>query len=284
MKASEGESMSATIHDVAKKAGVSVSTASRVLNGGTKGLRRDAAARAELVLKTAKELAYSPNSAARGLVLKRSFSIGLIGGELNNPVRSRLIETLRERALEKGFSLLVAGVDFKDDSQDAIENLLSRRVDSLILANLMKYPEKRLAKLFAEGFPIISFGQAANLPWDNVRIDYAAMTYELVRHLVETHGLKRMAFAGLAENHPRFESFAKALADAGLPKRAGVFWKARGADLEAGRLLALETLRKEAAPEAVVCHNDILALGVMAGLREAGLSCPATLPSLASTT
>ena len=128
--------MASTIVDVAAKAGVSVSTASRILNGGTKGLRRDAVGRAEAVLAAAKELCYQPNRTARGLVLKRSFTIGVVVTEIHNPVRTRLIDALRSIAFQRGFGVMVSGVNWGEDPGRQLSNLLHHQVDGLILSHL----------------------------------------------------------------------------------------------------------------------------------------------------
>jgi len=263
------------ILNIAKRAKVSASTAYRILSGRTKGLRRDAAQRAEIVKKAAKELGYRPSLVARGLAMQRSFCIGFIGTEMDNPVRSKLIEELRTMTAEKGFNFLVSGVNYGDDLISTVDIMLAHRVDGLIVTHGHEFPEARLLKLMADGIPIVSFGQDTNLKWDNVTINYAQMVYELTSHLIKEHGVKKIAFAGPSKPYPRYLGFQSAIREMEMetqtePER----WGTDRYSMEDGRRLALKMINSGSRPDAIVCHNDLLAIGIMFGLRELGIRIP----------
>jgi LacI family transcriptional regulator len=262
-----------TIHEVASEAGVSVSTASRILNGGTKGVRRDAVERARRVEAAAKRLGYQPDPSARGLVMKRTFSLGFIGTELGNPVRGKLIEAFRILALRNGYQLLVSGVAYGQDLAHTVESMVARRVDGLILGNLQGSGCECLQALRQTSFPLVEFGQDRGFDWDLVRIDYAGMVRRLTLHLLEEHGLKRVVFAGFGSGCPRHEAYRTAMEEAGQSEHLG-FWQVEASTLEAGCQLAQRHVREGARPEAIVCHNDLLAIGVIAGLRICGVRVP----------
>ncbi len=262
--------MEVTIREVAEQAGVSVSTASRILNGGTKGLRRDAAARAELVLTAARELNYRPNAAARGLVMKRSFAIGFIATELENPVRSRQLETLRVAALEKGYHLLAGGVRYGEPVEAVLANMLGRGVDGLIFGNLQELPAESLEFLRRSEVPAAWFG-GCGAEGDGVVIDYGRMCEKLTCHLIEVHGHRRIVFAGASQSYPRLDGYRAAMAAAGL--EAAVLGTEHFT-LEGGGELAARIAAQAELPEAVVCHNDLVAIGLMHGLRRRGIDVP----------
>jgi LacI family transcriptional regulator len=264
--------MSATIHSVAERAGVSVSAASRALNGRFKGARGDAMKRAEAVRKAARDLGYTPNSVARGLVMKKTFTIGFIATELSNPVRAKLIEDLRVRALEKGYQLLTAGVQYGDDISGALDSLLSRRIDGLLTGNISGNlgPLRNLA---ARGFPLAGFSHEKANAWDTVFLDYSGLTRGLAQHLIKNRGLKRVIFGGPRSNYPRSLGYTKAIKDAGLEKY-GFCLDCHDFSMPGGHALAERCAAMCPLPEAVVCHNDLLAIGLMAGLRAVGLKVP----------
>jgi LacI family transcriptional regulator len=265
--------MAVTIHEVAREAGVSVSTASRILNGGTKGLRRDAVERARRVEAAAESLGYQPDPSARSLVMKRTFSLGFIGTELGNPVRGKLIEAFRLLALRNGYQLLVSGVTYGEDLTHTVESMMARRVDGLILGNLQGSGCECLQALWQKSFPMVEFGQDSGLDWDLVRIDYAGMVRSLTTHLLEDHGLKRVVFAGFGPGCPRHVAYRNAMEEAGQSEHIGL-WEVEAPTLEAGCQLAQRHVREGSHPEAIVCHNDLLAIGVIAGLRICGVRVP----------
>lgn len=267
--------MVSTIVDVAAKAGVSVSTASRILNGGTKGLRRDAVGRAEAVLAAAKELCYQPNRTARGLVLKRSFTIGVVVTEIHNPVRTRLIDALRSIAFQRGFGVMVSGVNWGEDPGRQLSNLLHHQVDGLILSHLPNYSASLQRQLRECGIPVVGFGIAGAAGFDNLAIDYPQAVYELTCHLIEQHGAKRILFAGGDTHSSRYAGYCRAMQAHGLP--AAPHRKTEKVTLASGCAMGRDLAANRPIPEAVVCHNDIFAMGLIAGLRDAGYSVPGDL-------
>lgn len=265
--------MEVTIHQVAELADVSVSTASRILNGGTKGLRKDAVLRAKKVIQAAEKLGYRPNQSARGLVMKRSFNIGFIGSELGNPVRTELVETLRELAYKKGFNLLVSGMRYGAALESVFDNIIERRIDGLIMGNMPVLPQVLANGLLKRNIPVVSFGGAPEKRWDCVVLNYAEMVKQLVEHLIVAHKIKNIIYAGTLAPYSRQEGYKQQMTDSGLLEYIGN-WHVREFSLESGRKEAVKMIEAGLLPEAVVCHNDLLAIGIMAGLRDKGLRVP----------
>jgi LacI family transcriptional regulator len=201
--------------------------------------------------------------------MKRTWTIGLIATEIDNPVRSRLIEALRLQAQARGFQLLVGGIGSRQD-MTILKNMPAQRLEGLILGNVGHEFVEQLKK---EDLPVVSFGQETGLAWDNISIDYGGMIEKLTRHLIDRHGLRRIVFAGLPTNYSRRLNYEKAMTDSGLAPEKEL-WTMPEWSLAAGRRLAEKQIAAGSRPEGIVCHNDLLAIGVIAGLRNCGLRVP----------
>jgi LacI family transcriptional regulator len=263
-----------TLKDIAKVTGVSVNTVCRAL----KDMPDIGADTTQRVKQAAETLGYAPNVMARGLVLKRSFTLGIIATELNNPARSMLIQQLRKLASIKGFHLLVSGYDSDEEVGERIRDMTSRAVDGLILGNcdgiLAQKPYwPALEMATKSGVPVVLFFNSLTTKIDNVSVDYSAFTEELTRHLIEKHGLKRILFVGESLDCPRGSGYRRAMKAAGLEKNAGMmpfgYW-----NLSETRRGMIEFVKQQRPPEGIVCHNDVAAIGVIAGLRETGFRVP----------
>lgn len=263
-----------TLKDIAHLTGVSVNTVSRAL----KNMPDIGAKTKARVAQAAKELGYTPNVMARGLVLRRSFTLGVIATEISNPARSMLIQKLRLLAASKGFHLLVSGYDAEAEVGERIRDMTSRGVEGLIIGNLdgilaekAFWPE--LDAAVKSGVPVVTFFNSVTSRIDNVVVDYGAIAAGLTRHLIEKHGLKRILFTGASLDYQRGQGYCSAMHAAGLQDHLGFlplgYWSL--AETRAGMLAFLKAQRL---PEGIVCHNDLTAIGVIAGLREAGLRVP----------
>ncbi len=263
-----------TLRDIAKQTGVSVNTVSRAL----KDMPDIGAATKTRVVRTARQLGYSPNVMARGLVLRRAFAIGVIATELNNPSRSMLIQQLRLLAASKGYHLLVSGFDSECDVGARIREMTARGIDGLIIGNIDGvlaeepfWPD--LDRAVKAGIPAVAFFHTLTTRIDNVSVDYAAIARSLTRHLIECHGRRNVLFTGVDLRYPRGAGYARAMKAAGLTKKIGViplaYWNLRETRRE-----ITEYVKRRGAPDGVVCHNDLAAIGVIAGLRDAGLRVP----------
>ena len=263
-----------TLKDIAKLTGVSVNTACRAL----KDMPDIGADTTRRVKQAAETLGYTPNVMARGLVLKRSFTIGAVVTELSNPSRSMLIQKLRLLALNKGFHLLVSSYDSDDEVGDRIREMTSRAVDGLILGNidgiLAEKPYWPVLEMATKsGVPVVLFFNALTTKVDNVSVDYSMFTEQLTRHLIEAHRLKDILFVGESLDCPRGMGYSRAMNASGLERniRAAPFGYWSVAETRKG---IIEFVKTQRPPKGIVCHNDLAAIGVIAGLREAGWRVP----------
>jgi LacI family transcriptional regulator len=269
-----------TIYEVARRAGVSISSVSRVLHGkpGVAPAKRDR------VLASVKALGYVPNGLARGLASSRHGVIGLIFPDLDDPSTESGHETLlysdeiirgAERvARAAGYAVLIAATH--GSSGRDIAQAVGGRVDGLVvLAGSIAEPD---IAVLARRTPVVllAAGRRAR-GTDHVAADNEGGAYAVTEHLVGAHGYRDVIFAGGPAAAPdaraRFVGFRKALAAAGLsvPDRPTV----RGDFSEAGgRRVAGQILRGPALPRAIVAGNDQMALALVADLAAAGIAVP----------
>jgi LacI family transcriptional regulator, galactose operon repressor len=265
--------VSITIRDVARRAGVSVATVSRVLNGS--GLvREETRLRVE---GAAAELRYSPNSAARSLITRRTATFGVVLPDLFGEFFSEVIRGMDPLARQRGYHLLLSS---SHDDRAEIEFALRAmrgRVDGLIVMS-PRVGAAALAGSLPADLPVVLLNcDADGSPFRALGIDNFGGARELVRHLAAT-GHRRIGMVLGAEDNfdarERRRGYHAALAEAGLEGADGR-WEAAGDFTEAGGWrAALELARRDDAPTALFCANDSTAVGAMSALRAEGLRVP----------
>ena len=259
-----------TILDVAERANVSKSLVSLVMRGAS----NVSEARREAVLKAAMELGYRPNELARGLVLRRTHTIGVLLSDLRNPFFAETVEGVKEEAGSLRYrTLLGTGERDPDHEVRAISVLLERQPAGMILLSPC-IPAAELDKV-ASSTPTVLVGRRTNgSALDCVVNDDFAGALMAVEHLAQL-GHRRIAHvsggagAGAAD---RLRGYERAMACLGLERHlfvAGGEYTERGGYEGARRFLAEKTR-----PTAIFVANDLAALGAMTAIREAGLSVP----------
>ena len=147
--------MAVTIKDIAKMAGVSITTVSRILNN-KEGFISEATR--DKVLKIVKEQGYTPNSFARSLVTNQSRMLGLILPDIVNPYFPELYRACDDQAQEKGYTLLLCNSDDESEKVKGYMEFLARRgVDGILLASSGVSPE--LEQIGRLGIPIVTIDQ-----------------------------------------------------------------------------------------------------------------------------
>jgi LacI family transcriptional regulator len=254
-----------TMRDVAASAGVSVATVSRVLNGAR---TVNAAAEAE-VQRAVAELGYRPNQLASSLRRQRTRSVAMVVPHIANPYFPLLIQAV-ERALSADeYELLLA--DSQDDpatERERVRSLLDRRVDGLLLVPC--HEEASAETLAAVDVPYVLLDRTvAGIDNDHVVLDDAAGVGQIVAHLRE-RGRRSLVFVGAQPStstaRARLEAF-QAAAGADAATYLGDFSLAWGREAAASLLAG-------SLPDAVVCGNDLIAIGVLRGLRDGGVELP----------
>lgn len=262
-----------TIHDVAIRAGVSATTVSHVVNG-TRPVSSDLSGRVQLALR---DLDYQPNALARSLRRKQSHTIGLIVPDNSNPFFAEMAHAVESAAYGNGHTVFLCNSD--DDAQREavyLDLLLTRQVDGIVLVAAANSGEIMRA-LVAKGLPLVVVDrELPNPAHDCVLTDHEAGGYVATEHLAQL-GHKRIAcIAGptdLGSSAGRVAGYRAALRAAGLGAEAGLVVRGDFRD-HSGYLAAQKLLKRNHPPTAIFACNDLMAIGAMAAVRDAGLSVP----------
>ena len=261
-----------TIATVARLANVSVASASRVLNG----IRTNPETLAR-VTRAAEEVGYVPNAAARSLRSRRTGQIAFAMPDVANPVYTTMVGSIQEVARAHGLRLLLhsTGAD-ADDELAMVRDLKHRFVDGLILASL-DVTDAHAAELARAAAPVIVIGKpATGTPVDSVRANSRRGAAAAVRHL-HAAGRRRIGLVNgpqhTAPGSSRRLGYLDGLRACALARDDSLIEVAADFMVEPGRS-ATGRLLARTRPDAIFCANDLLAVGALAALREAGLDVP----------
>lgn len=257
---------------VAERAGVSIASVSRVMNGLPASDQI-----IERVRKAADELGYVPDATARSLKAGRTEQIALAVADVGNPVYVGMMHEISRVVTKAGYRLVLSSTG--SDPRDQIDLLTSLNrgfADGLILSPL-RVPEELGAQLKASRLPIVIIGSLPpGVELDNVRADSVAGVALAVDHLVE-QGRSRIAFVnGPVDTVPgaaRLNGYVSALTARGLPLNQDAQVSAKDFTYKAG-LKAAARLLDQCTPDAVVCSNDLLAIALMKVATARGLRVP----------
>ena len=267
-------SMKASLKEVAERAGVSLTTVSQVLNGNAAArISPDTQAK---VRHAADALRYRPNPLARSLGRRRSDTIGVLVGGFQNPFFVDVMEAAERGAEEAGYRILLDAPPSDRGTYREHRRIQGFPADGyLVWANADQSVE-RFLDIEAVVAPVVYMGYPRADGSDWVAFDLAAGMDALVRHVL-AQGHRRLAYATVyalekARREPRFATVCEALGDEPTVFTTGDERETRASGLAlGGRIAALPALER---PDAVLCHNDVLAVGLIAGLVRAGLRVP----------
>ena len=279
MTASSGPARPVTMQDIARAAGVSQSTVSRVLNDTPTSVPIAAETR-ERVQEVAKRLGYRPNPLARGLRGARTMLLGVIVREITDPFFSMAIEALSTEALARGYNVVLGSAHSKADEAIALRAVLeTRHCDAILLLGDMRDEPKFLEDLRAAQTPVIALWHGTELEGvPTVNIDNRAGMFAALDHLTDL-GHSAIAFISgrpLGDIRERRTAYLEYLEAGGhsVPEEfvQNVSNDPAGGDAALRTLMSLDT-----PPTAVVCSTDHLATGVLHAAADLGLGVPADL-------
>jgi LacI family transcriptional regulator len=256
-----------TIRDVAAHAGVSIATVSRVMRG-TVPVAPETRRR---VLASVNDLRFTPSALGRSLAEGRHAANGIVFPDLSGPYFAEVIMGYEDVAGELGRSVLILSTHGRADAPEMVLDLASR-VDGLVVLG-RTVSDEVVAEIAARGVPVVLLARPGADGVDSIQAENARSARILTRHLLD-HGARRLIFLGDADRSPdaleRWTGVCDAMSRAGLPVEEPV---PAGFSEESGRQAARE-LAVRRLPHAIVCANDELALGLMAGLRAMGVAVP----------
>jgi LacI family transcriptional regulator len=264
------------IRDVAARAKVSISTVSRAMNGLSSVNPKMAAA----VWRAAEELGYTPNTVARALVSGRSRILGLIVSEITNPFFPELIQRFEEVAVAGGYDVLIASTNHEAQrTRQCIRRMISRNVDGVAVMTF-GLEGTHVHELSVRNVPMVFIDEGPELPnVDTLHIDYRRGIRQGVQHLAAL-GHRRIAFVSgplhATSARARQEAFCLALGEIGLAVPLGYLAEG-GHTLEGGQAAMSKLLDLPHPPSAVICSNDLSAIGVLHCVAERRLHVPGDL-------
>ncbi|MDQ4007201.1 MAG: LacI family transcriptional regulator [Actinomycetota bacterium] len=257
-----------TIRDVARHAGVSIATVSRALRGHANVTE----ATRQRVLASVTELRFTPSRLGVSLAEQRHAANGIVFPDLSGPYFAEVVLGYEAVAAELGRSVLILSTHGRDAARERVMELAGR-VDGLVVLG-RTVSDAVVREIADRGTPLVLLARPTFGDVDSVNAENVDTAGALARHLVDD-GHTRLLFVGdPASSHDigeRWQGFTAALAEAGRPEPAQVFPPGFGEDagVEVARGLLAEEL-----PDAVVCANDELALGVLSELRAAAVDVP----------
>jgi LacI family transcriptional regulator len=262
----------ARLKDVAAAAGVSVSTASRVLSGAPNTSAEAAAA----VRAASKRLQYRPNPIARALRAKTTGLAGMVVPEIGNPFFAELVEAT-ERALREADLELILGDSLGSLEGEAhrIETMVDRQVDGLIVIPTHHRASTETLIRAQESVPVVQLDRQA----DGFHGDYVGVDNDLGIQLVIDHlagqGCERIVFVSDAAvsstGRTRLETFARAIEKAGVHADSPLLGSF---SVAFGREAVRQLISERRVPQAIVCGSDIVALGVTREVHKHGIRIP----------
>lgn len=266
--------VSATVRDVAKRAGVSPMTVSRVINGSTR-VRLETRRRVESAIS---ELDFIPNGIARGLKLSKTGALGLVIPDIVNPFFAVLVRGAETVARRAGYRLILCNTE--NDlglERQYVEDMISHWVEGLLIAPVGDRSKANLMPLVRRKFPFVLIDRSvAGLDCDLVKADSLDGARTLVRHLMSI-GHKRIAAIvepnDISTARERLAGYRSALQAAGIAYDADLVVETSG-DRAGGHSAMHQILSLSPLPTAVFALNNLTAMGAMQAIRERGLEVP----------
>jgi DNA-binding LacI/PurR family transcriptional regulator len=267
-------SIKPTIYDVAREAGVSTTTVSKIMNN----TGRISAKTRQNVLTIMKELNFQPNVLASAMKGKSTYSIAFLIPDVDNPIYAKYLKHIENYGQKLGYNIVMCSTG-NDPNKEVrhITLMRQKRVDGFIIAD--KFSNLALLKeLIAEGFPVTLFAHdRPEFSVDSVSADDYAGGYQAAKHLLS---LGHRAIAVIAEesisSRERIHGYRQALLEEGIEWDDSLIVMSdqtmEGAEIQAGKLLDLKVRST-----AIFGYNDLTAIGAMMAAKERGLRIPEDL-------
>lgn len=262
----------ATIHDVAKKAGVAPITVSRVINDS--GYVSD---KLRAKVNTAiDELGYVPNVLARSLKSKRTNTIALVFTDITNPFFNIIARGVEDTAYQAGYHVIFCNTDETQDREDKyIELLLQKQVDGILLVPA-DVNSKSIDIIRKQNKPIVVIDRNVNHDAvDVVRGDSEGGAFQLTKHLIDL-GHKRITLISgpekVSTSVDRVKGYQLAMKGSGLSSFVDYFYGQFS--VQSGVDITNQLLSREEKPTAIFGGNNLVAVGVMTALQELNLKVP----------
>ncbi len=266
--------MSVTIYDVAREANVSMATVSRVVNGNpnVKPTTR------KKVLATIEQLGYRPNAVARGLASKKTTTVGVIIPDISSMFISELARGIEDIATMYKYNVILSNSDQnKEKELQLINTMYEKQVDGILFMG-GNIHQDHVDNFSSSSVPVViaaTYDETNTIP--SVNIDYKKAAYEVTQYLIE-NGHKHPAFVYGQEdikkrNALKYEGYKQAMDESAVDLTEEYIVNT-GYSYEAGIEGAEKLLALKERPTAIFAASDEMAVGVIHGIQDAGLSVP----------
>jgi LacI family transcriptional regulator len=264
--------MNVTIYDVAREAGVSMATVSRVLNG-TAVVKEETK---QKVKQAIERLGYRPNAVARGLASKRTKTIGVIVPDVSAVFISEIVRGIEDIAVMYRYHIILVNSDAQLEREiDLIGTMWEKQVDGIVFMSKRVLPEHVETFIQAQIPVVLCATEDPEKRIPSVNIDHTDAIYDATNLLLKNNSTQLLYVGDAAEHSTssaaRIKGFEKACADANVQSSVLAL---KDLTYETGYNQMLSYLESNPAPDGVVTASDELALGAMHALQEKGLSVP----------
>jgi LacI family transcriptional regulator len=265
-----------TLNDIARKAGVSVSTVSRVLNRQSQK-NRISSKTEKLVLKAAKDLNYRPNQLARGLRLKKTHTIGLVVPDISNPFFAHVTRMIQKNANDFGYSMIVCNTDENIETErEQIELLRGKGVDGYIIMPV-GVENDHIVELIEFDKPLVLLDRCFNdLETNSIVVNNFGGSYQATKYLIEQGHTRIAIIQGLintSTNSERVKGYKEALKEFGVPVDSklivGNDFRKDNGYIETKLLLSTSN-----PPSAIFTMSDLITLGALEAIEESDFAIP----------
>lgn len=267
-----------TMNDVAKLAGVSQPTVSRILSKKDTFHSISEETRAK-VLAAAKELNYHPNVLAQSLRTAKTQMIALMIADISNNFYHRITRAIQDFADNEDYDVMITNSDHIYRSEKRFLSAVSRRpVDGVIMVPVHLTQEDIDTFSKQTQTPVVVLGQQISLPkMDVVYVDDEGAIYSATRWLVEEQHYQSVGYVGVTKDFPpgprRYCGFERAMADLKMPINTDYIIES-DFTIEGGKKVAHQLIQRGNLPKALVVINDLMAIGVLLTLQDAGYRVP----------
>jgi LacI family transcriptional regulator len=264
------------IREIARQARVSTATVSRVINR----IPTVNAQLAKRVWNVIDEMGYYPNTQARALVSGRSRIFGLIISDITNPFFPEIVHVFETLAVQRHYEILLTSTENDPKRmKNAVRRMIERRVEGVAILTF-GMEEPLLESLTVRNVPLVFVDVGPERPRiSNIKIDYLHGTRQAVQHLAAMRHEKIAFITGplrLKSASARRHAFIQSMQEIGLEPETDLIIESNHT-MEGGMEAFSQLLTRSVRPSAVMCSNDMTAIGVMRQSHEAGISIPKDL-------
>lgn len=269
--------MASTIYDIAKKAGVSIATVSRVFNQSDKVTP----ATRDKILAIADEVGYHPHVFAQGLAGKKNNVITAVVPVISNYFFMEVLSGIQDKLSDLNYELNIYNISPNKNTAEQVEQVVKKRLAAGYMFISVHLSENEWAELKKYKVPVILVDEYYD-GFDSVSVDNAQGAYHAVKNLLQA-GYKRVAMISALETskpiRDRLRGYKKALSELGIEYNPQLVVK--GDDMnrdgfteKAGYQAMMKVLKQNPVPDACICASDIQAVGALKAMQDRNISIP----------